>query len=59
MYFSSKIYVEFKRKTTDQVTLDLNGRKTVTDLVSKIPIEMYECIRKRQLKYPFKLHLYS
>ncbi|KAJ8936602.1 hypothetical protein NQ314_012217 [Rhamnusium bicolor] len=57
---SSKIYVEFKsfNRKSEQVAVSVNGFQRVTNAVpGKIPIEVYEAIRKRQLNYIFSLKL--
>lgn len=57
---SSKIYVEFKtyNNIQEQISVSINGRQMLTDTIpGRIPKEVYEAIRKRQLQYRFKLNL--
>lgn len=56
---SSKIYIEFKNTNkSDQVTVTRNGRLIVTDAIpGKIPRDVYEVIRKRQLNFEFILKI--
>ncbi|CAH0550541.1 unnamed protein product [Brassicogethes aeneus] len=57
---SCKVYVEFKQKPIDDfLTVKENGRSAIVTLPGNIPMQMYECIRKRQLKYEFNLKLLS
>ncbi|XP_057664799.1 probable ATP-dependent RNA helicase spindle-E [Diorhabda carinulata] len=59
---SSKIYVEFKcynnKNVVEQISVSINGRQMLTDTIpGRIPKEVYEAVRKRQLQYHFKLNL--
>ncbi|CAG9830175.1 unnamed protein product [Diabrotica balteata] len=57
---SNKIYVEFKvlSHIQNRMAISINGRQMVADtILGKIPREVYEAIRKRQLQHPFQLHL--
>ncbi|CAG9856543.1 unnamed protein product [Phyllotreta striolata] len=54
---SSKIYVEFKR-STEHHTLSVDGRQLIADTITgRIPKEVYEAVRKRQLQYRMELKL--
>ncbi|KAG5889433.1 hypothetical protein JTB14_032766 [Gonioctena quinquepunctata] len=55
---SSKVYIEFTNLETrqEQVTVSVNGRLMLTDTIpGRIPKQVYEAIRKRQLRYPLSL----
>ncbi|KAJ8924323.1 hypothetical protein NQ315_007116 [Exocentrus adspersus] len=54
---SSKIYIEFKsQEASETISVSMSGLQQVTNVVSgKIPYEVYEAIRKRQLQYNFSL----
>ncbi|XP_074032862.1 tudor domain containing 9 protein spindle E isoform X2 [Leptinotarsa decemlineata] len=57
---STKIYIEFKNfeRRQEHVTFSVGQRTMVTGTVpGRIPNEVYEAIRKRQLKYQFNLNL--
>lgn len=55
---SSKVYIEFKNynKAHEQLTVSVDGRQMIADTIAgKIPKEVYEAVRKRQLRYPMEL----
>lgn len=52
----SKIYVEYRRYN-ETITINSDGQQQIATLPNKIPIDVYEGVRKRQLKYDFKLNL--
>ncbi|XP_050500207.1 probable ATP-dependent RNA helicase spindle-E isoform X2 [Diabrotica virgifera virgifera] len=57
---SNKIYVEFKvlSQYQNRMAISINGRQMVADtILGKIPREVYEAIRKRQLQHQFQLQL--
>lgn len=59
IFYYSKIYVEYKSlERTENISISMDGFQRVTSLVSgRIPYEVYEAIRKRQLDYNFSLQL--
>lgn len=59
IFFFSKIYVEYKSlEKTENIAVSMDGFQRVTSLISgRIPYEVYEAIRKRQLNYSFSLQL--
>lgn len=53
---STKIFVEFKNnRQPEQVTID--GKKFIATVRNQIALEVYENVRKRQLKLPFDLRI--
>nr|CAH7759338.1 unnamed protein product [Callosobruchus chinensis] len=56
---STKVYVEFKNfDKREQITLSVDGQQMITDSIpTRIPREIYEAIRKRQLRYDFVIKI--
>ncbi|VEN34109.1 unnamed protein product [Callosobruchus maculatus] len=56
---STKIYVEFKNTDKrEQITVSVDGQQMITDSIpTKIPKEIYEAIRKRQLGTEFAIKI--
>ncbi|XP_060520924.1 probable ATP-dependent RNA helicase spindle-E [Cylas formicarius] len=53
---SSKIYVEFKGAVSrEPITVNVDGHKRLTNVPGRVPLPVYEILRKRQLHYPFQL----
>lgn len=52
---SEKIYVEFKNNTNDPITVNVDGFNRIANIPGRIPRQIYELIRKRQLRFNFDL----
>ncbi|XP_066262393.1 probable ATP-dependent RNA helicase spindle-E [Euwallacea similis] len=53
---SMKVYVEFKN-ALDPIMVNVDGFTRLANITERIPTQIYEMIRKRQLKYDFDLRL--
>lgn len=53
---SNKIYVEY-RKFNQPILINADGQQQIATIPNKIPVEVYEAVRKRQLRYNFELNL--
>ncbi|EFA07562.1 probable ATP-dependent RNA helicase spindle-E [Tribolium castaneum] len=53
---STKVFVEFKAtRQPEQVTID--GRQYIATVASNIAVDVYEAVRKRQMRVPFVLRI--
>ncbi|XP_050300294.1 probable ATP-dependent RNA helicase spindle-E [Anthonomus grandis grandis] len=52
---STKIYIEFKNPIKEGIPVNIDGSRRLMSCPGKVPRQVYEMLRKRQLKYNFEL----